>query len=168
MMFKKLIDWFFPKKIKMSELPETCQTKFFLVNAGFGIGAFSALILSIVQLSYIYVLLVLIFGIGYLSIYMSRIRPFLNDEVLVIEGKIIKDTGKREVKKNALFELPKRRFVTINTSENFCEVSVEDNFSYTIGDIVLFYVNPKDINKRNDNVYRISDYYLAEVKAYEN
>lgn len=162
-MIKKIKDWIFPNKVKISDLPESCKIRFFFLNAGFVIGVLASLIISLVALSLTTIALIPIFAITYLSLYFTKIRPFLNNEVIVIEGEIVKTVTPDKWKAKEI--LPTRNFISLKINGNYCQLPIEKNFSNEIGDILVVYTRPQNIIQIN-NIYRISDYYFYEVKAY--
>ncbi len=167
-MFTKFKEWLFPQKIKYSELPEHCQVRFFMINAAYAIGLISAVILSIVKLSWVFAILIPVFTIVYLAIYFIKIRPFFNNDVTIIEGEIVKTPDiKISSTNNKIFQIPRRHFLIIKTADDdLCEIPVESNYEGTKGEVVAVYANPNAVFKLQDKHYRISDYYFITTKSY--
>ena len=163
-MINKIKDWIFPNKVKINDLPEACKMQFFFLNAGLTIGMLASLVISIVALSLSTLALIPVFIIAYLSLYFAKIRPFLNNEVIVIKGEIVKIVTPEQWKKKEI--IPTRKFITLKIDDNYCELPVEKNFTNSIGETLVIYTNLKNIMQRNKNMFRISDYYFYEIQAY--
>lgn len=166
-MLKKIRYWLFPDKVKIEYIPERCRIVFFMLNIGLVISIVSSLVITIVKLTPMIAVIIPAFIATYFILYFTKVRPFLNDEVIVIEGEIVKEPkDKKHLSPITFLQFPTRNFVTIQTGDSYCELPVEDNFEGSKGEIIAVYVKADNIIQRSENIYRISDYYFIEPLEY--
>ena len=138
-----------------------------MLNMALVISVISAFVITVVRLTPMIALIIPVFIASYFAIYFARIRPFLNDEVIVIEGDIVKEPKeKKHLMGVSFLQLPTRSFATIRVGDSYCEFPVEDDFKSSSGETIAIYVKSDNIVQRSENIYRISDYYFIEPLEY--
>ncbi len=155
---EKFLEWIYPKKIKLNELPEICSKRIYIINFAFIAMAIVSLIISTISVSPQLLIALPILFLLYIYAYFEMIRPFLNNEVIVYDGEVISIT-----QKNSRYG---RRSITIKVNDIFFEFACDDITDIQKGNHLAIFVNKSNVYKKTDSIYRIVKYYYLEKTSY--